>query len=52
MDIKSMIPDESKIYDQRTMRQFKSVSSSYSIGNYRSAVTELYSVTVADVMYK
>ncbi|USK36475.1 hypothetical protein LIT25_27330 (plasmid) [Bacillus sp. F19] len=41
-----------KIYISKTKEYFKEVLSSYSIGNYRSAIVMLHSVIVADLFYK
>ena len=40
------------IYSPRTKEYFKEVLSSYSSGNYRSAVVMLYSVAICDLLYK
>jgi hypothetical protein len=40
------------IYNPKTKDYFKEVLSSYSIGNYRSAIVMLYSVIIADLVYK
>jgi hypothetical protein len=40
-----------KIYNQKTKDYFNEVLSSYSIGNYRSAIVMLYSVIIADLFY-
>lgn len=52
LELQSIIPSESEIYDPKTKKQFRTVSTSYSIGNFRCAITELYSITVADLLYK
>lgn len=41
-----------KIYNPKTREYFEEVVSSYSIGNYRSAIVMLYSVVIADLFYK
>lgn len=41
-----------KIYDPRTQSYFNEVLSSYTNGNYRSAVVMLWSVVVCDLVYK
>ena len=41
-----------KIYNSKTREYFQEVLSSYSIGNYRSAIVMLYSVIIADLFYK
>lgn len=41
-----------KIYNPKTREYFEEVLSSYSIGNYRSAIVMLYSVVIADLFYK
>ncbi|MBG9588308.1 hypothetical protein [Cytobacillus firmus] len=41
-----------KIYNPKTREYFEEVLSSYSIGNYRSAIVMLYSVIIADLFYK
>ncbi|MBR3045204.1 MAG: hypothetical protein IKG82_11365, partial [Oscillospiraceae bacterium] len=44
--------DEEKIYFSKTRNYFQEVLSSYSIGNYRSAVVMLYSVAICDLLLK
>ncbi len=41
-----------RIYSHKTREYFKEVLTSYQIGNYRSAVVMLWSVVVADLLYK
>ncbi|USK35828.1 hypothetical protein LIT25_11285 [Bacillus sp. F19] len=41
-----------KIYNPKTREYFEEVLSSYSIGNYRSAIVMLYSVLIANLFYK
>lgn len=41
-----------KIYDSRTKEYFQEVLSSYTNGNYRSAVVMLWTVVVCDLIYK
>lgn len=41
-----------RIQNSKTKEYFQEVVSSYTIGNYRSAVVMLYSVVIADLMYK
>lgn len=41
-----------RIYNPKTREYFDEVLSSYSIGNYRSAIVMLYSVIIADLFYK
>jgi hypothetical protein len=41
-----------RIYNPKTREYFNEVLSSYSIGNYRSAIVMLYSVIIADLFYK
>jgi hypothetical protein len=41
-----------QIFDARTREYFSEVSSSYSAGNYRSAVVMLWAVTVCDLLFK
>lgn len=41
-----------KIYNSKTREYFQEVLSSYTIGNYRSAIVMLYSVIIADLFYK
>ncbi|MBR6688593.1 MAG: hypothetical protein IKL68_01070 [Clostridia bacterium] len=43
---------EQKIYNKKTKEYFKEVESSFYDGNYRSATVMLYSVTIADILYK
>lgn len=40
------------IVDPRSRRNFREVSTSYSIGNYRSATVMLWSVVVCDLLFK
>ncbi len=40
------------IYFSKTREYFEEVISSYSIGNYRSAIVMLYSVAICDILYK
>ena len=40
------------IYFQKTKKYFKEVISSYSNGNYRSAIVMLYSVAICDILFK
>ena len=40
------------IYFQKTKEYFKEVISSYSNGNYRSAIVMLYSVAICDILFK
>lgn len=47
-----MYLDEEKIYSSKTQRYFKEVTSSFSIGNYRSAIVMLNSIVVCDLLYK
>lgn len=44
--------DEDKIYNSKTKEYFQEVISSYSIGNYRSAILTLYSVVICDLLFK
>jgi hypothetical protein len=41
-----------KIYHPQTKEYFKEVLSSYSNGNYRSVVVSLYTVVIADLIFK
>lgn len=41
-----------KIYQPQTKEYFKEVLSSYNNGNYRSVVVSLYTVVIADLIYK
>ncbi|WP_250498885.1 hypothetical protein [Caballeronia sp. GAWG1-5s-s] len=41
-----------KIFDSRTREYFAEVYSSYTIGNYRSAVVMLWSVAICDLIFK
>ena len=43
---------KNNIYDARTREYFKEIESSVYDGNYRSAVVMLYSVVIADLLYK
>ena len=44
--------NDDKIYHPKTREYFKEVVSSYSSGNYRSAISTLYSVVVCDLLFK
>lgn len=46
------IPEEENIYFPKTREYFKEVISSYSNGNYRSAIVMLYSVVICDMLFK
>lgn len=46
------IPEEENIYFPKTREYFKEVISSYSNGNYRSAIVMLYSVVICDMLLK
>lgn len=46
------IPKTEEIYFSKTKEYFKEVLSSYSIGNYRSAIVMLYSITICDILLK
>lgn len=41
-----------RIYDHRTRRYFREVHTSYTTGNYRSAVVMLWSIVVCDLLFK
>ena len=45
-------PEMEEIYFSKTKEYFQEVVSSYSIGNYRSAVVMLYSIAICDVLFK
>lgn len=45
-------PEIEDIYFKKTKTYFQEVVSSYSNGNYRSAIVMLYSVTVCDMLFK
>lgn len=42
----------SKVNDSRTKEYFKEILANYSIGSYRTAVVQLYTVTVSDLLFK
>lgn len=44
--------ESERIYSPKTREYFKEVISSYSNGNYRSAVVMLYSVCICDLLFK
>ncbi len=46
------ISESEKIYFTKTKEYFQEVISSYSNGNYRSAVVMLYSICICDLLYK
>jgi len=46
------IPETDGIYFQKTREYFNEVLSSYSNGNYRSAIVMLYSVAICDILFK
>lgn len=46
------IPETNEIYFAKTKEYFKEVLSSYSNGNYRSAVVMLYSTVIGDILLK
>lgn len=46
------LPEEDRIYFPKTKEYFKEVANSYSVGNYRSAVVMLYSITICDMLFK
>lgn len=47
-----MLLDIDKINHPKTRKYFSEIDSSYANGNYRSAVLVLYSVVVADILFK
>lgn len=46
------IPETDGIYFQKTREYFNEVLSSYSNGNYRSAIVMLYSIAICDILFK
>lgn len=52
MNYFSLDLEKEKIYNPKTKEYFEEVAISYSVGNYRSAVVMLYSVVIADLLYK
>ena len=45
------LPEEEKIYFNKTREYFNEVMASYSIENYRSAIVMLYAVVICDLIY-
>ena len=46
------IPEAEEIYFSKTREYFQEVLSSYSVGNYRSAIVMLYTVAICDILFK
>lgn len=46
------IPEADEIYFSKTREYFQEVLSSYSVGNYRSAIVMLYTVAICDILFK
>ena len=47
-----LLQEIDKIYSPKSKEYFKEVVSSYTIGNYRSAIVMLYTVCLCDLIYK
>lgn len=44
--------EEDKIYNEKTKILYRDLITSYSVGNYRSAIVELNSLVICDLIYK